>query len=482
MRKYVLAMVGLVLVCLLAALGTASASPDTVTVDSTTDVSDGDTSSISALKADPGTDGVISLREAIEAAENTAGSDTIEFNIPTTDAGYEVSGVSGTWTISLTSVLPYLTDGGTIISGSTQAEYQGDPNPDGPEIEISGASMGFESCLTIRSAGNVIEGLVINSCGYHGICIYATSATTNTVSGNYIGTDATGTLDRGNACNGVYIGTDASNNTVGGDTEGQRNVISGNGADGVRIMDGNGNTISGNYIGVDASGSSVLANQNGIGISDDAANNVVGGDSEGQRNIISGNEYGGVYLVGSPVMSNTIAGNYIGTDVSGTLDSGNGEDGVSISSGAHNNTIGPNNLIAHNDDYGVRVDGSGTTGNTITQNATHSNGLLGINNWDGGNTELPPPVVCGASCAAITGTAPPNALVEVFTGPDNEGKTYLSTTSADGGGDWGVVGPFTLDTYVTATATDGSGNTSEFSAEAAGVCHQVFVPLTMKMY
>ena len=72
--------------------------------------------------------------------------------------------------------------------------------------------------------------------------------------------------------------------------------------------------------------------------------------------------------------------------------------------------------------------------------------------------------------------------MEVFTGPDEEGKTYLATALADGAGQWGLVGPFTLDTYVTATATDASGNTSEFSAEVEAFCYPVFVPLAVKRY
>jgi len=73
--------------------------------------------------------------------------------------------------------------------------------------------------------------------------------------------------------------------------------------------------------------------------------------------------------------------------------------------------------------------------------------------------------------------------VEVSTGPDEEGKRYLATASADGKGIWIALGPFTLDTYVTATATDASGNTSESSAQlTAGDCYPVFLPLGMRNY
>jgi hypothetical protein len=612
MRKHALAIIALVLLSFVAALGTASASPDTVTVNSTTEVVDGNTSSISALKASPGSDGVISLPEAIYAANNTAGSDTIEFNIPTSDAGYEVNGITGTWTISLTSSLPALSGGGTIISGTTQAVYQGDLNVDGPEIEISGASMSTGECLRIQSAGNVVHGLVINSCPTHGVNIIGASATGNTVSGNYIGTDATGSSDLGNGQNGVEIRDGAQDNVIGGDSPGERNVLSGNAWNGVRISTGSGNIISGNYIGTDASGSSALANDaTGVGILGDAANNVVGGDTEAERNIIAASKQYGVHLGGSGVVSNRVSGNYIGTDVTGTLDRGNawggvfiwtgaqnntvggdtegernvisgndrdgvvigddatvnnvvcgnyigtdasgnadlanswngvwitggaqnntvggqaagernvisgngwsgvdisgtdsngntvlgnyigtdetgaldrgnGKDGVRIESSAQNNTVGPDNLIAYNTECGVSVYYSQTTGNTVTQNSIHSNDDMGIQLFYGGNGNIPAPAVTAASTRYAMGTAGAGDTVEVFTGPDAEGKQYLGTTSADGNGIWLALGPFTLDTWVTATATDASGNTSRFSAWAVpGDCSPVFVPLTMKGY
>jgi hypothetical protein len=678
MRKYVLAIVGLVLLCVLAAVGTADGAADTVTVDSTTDVSDGDTSSISNLIANPGSDGVISLREAIEAANNRAGPDTIEFDIPLTDPGYEVSGISGTWTIAPTSSLPTLTDGGTIISGTTQAAHQGDLNPDGPEIEISGASLSAVHCLVIQSADNVVHGLVVNRCPLTGVLIQMTGADYNTVSGNYIGTDASGSSGLGNKIgvaigdgaqgnvvggdtpeernvisgnsqyglyifnddadrnivSGNYIGTDATgtqglgntekgvaiaygpqDNTVGGDTEGERNIISGNGGVGVSISEdgttnntvsgnyigtvmsgtqalgntGDGvqisagaqnntiggdtegernvissnrmgvsivgtdtmsNTVSGNYIGTDVAGSSDLGNAfAGVKIAAGAQNNTVGGQTAGERNVISGNNFygveisgsgadgntvlgnhigtdaagtqvlgntydgirigdgaqdnaiggqtaagrniiaastwNGVYIKGSGTDGNTIAHNYIGTDVTGTQDKGNTYNGVRIDDAAQDNTVGPNNLIAYNDRCGVYVDGTGTTSNTITQNSIHSHGgsYLGIDLNAGGNNEiLAPASVSVDGCFTVSGTADPGDTVEVFTGPDEEGKRYLATGVADGLGDWEVVGPFKFDTYVTATATDASGNTSEFSAQTAAYCYPVFLPLGVKRY
>ena len=84
------------------------------------------------------------------------------------------------------------------------------------------------------------------------------------VSGNYIGTDATGLLDRGNTApggRGIYI-FNSANNTIGGTTAAERNVISGNDNEGL-LLEGagtTGNVIRGNYIGVKADLSGTLGN------------------------------------------------------------------------------------------------------------------------------------------------------------------------------------------------------------------------------
>ena len=97
-------------------------------------------------------------------------------------------------------------------------------------------------------------------------------------------------------------------------------------------------------------------------------------------------------------------------------------------------------------------------------------------------TNSPRPPSAADPCT-VSGTAVAGDTVEVFTGPDEEGKTYLATALADVSGDWDVVGPFNFDTYLTATATNASGNTSEFSTQvAAGDCYPVFLPLGVKNY
>jgi hypothetical protein len=364
----------------------------TVTVDSTTDVSDGDTSSITNLIANPGPDGVISLREAIAAANNTSGDDTIAFNIPAaTDSGCNAG--TGVCTIQPTSVLPALSGGGTTIDGYTQlgALQATDTTSATLKIEFDGTNAGAGvDGFNLNSSNNLIRGLAINRFSAYGVRIYGSFTTGNTVSGNYIGTDANGTTDLGNAYDGVRIGGSAQNNTIGGDVAGERNVISGNDWSGVYISgsDTTGNTVSGNYIGTDASGTTDLGNAyDGVRIRDGAQNNTIGGDAAGERNVISGNDEQGVYISGSGTMSNTVSGNYIGTDASGTLDRGNTWSGVYIDSGAQNNTIGGDtaderNVISGNDTSGVYIYSSDTTGNIVSGNyiGTDASGTASLGN------------------------------------------------------------------------------------------------------
>ena len=328
---------------------------------------------------------------------------------------------------------------------------------------------------------------VISANGCLGVGLGDPGTNENVVSGNYIGVDASGTAALGNGCEGVQISDGPQNNIIGGDTPEERNVISGNDGNGVRIIgsDTTGNTVSGNYIGTDASGTAALPNgANGMDIG--APNNTIGGLTPGARNVVSGNGANGVMLAGPDSHNNTVVGNYIGTDASGAAALPNTYNGVAISDGAANNTVGgaadsAGNVIAHNPDNGVMVDGSDSTGNTISRNSITANGGSGIRNQNGGNTELTPPTIASASCSSVSGTAPPNSTVEIFSDPADEGKRYEGTTTADGTGAFTWTGRIT-GPNVTATATDGAGNTSEFSMPFLGDCYRIYLPLVTKNF
>jgi len=207
----------------------------------------------------------------------------------------------------------------------------------------------------------------------------------------------------------------------------------------------------------------------GVEICCGARENTIGGDQNvgsgplGQGNLISDNGGSGVNIHGSGTMSNTVSGNYIGTDASASA-LGNGLHGVEISDGAQNNQIGGSgNTIAYNAGDGVRVEGATTTGNTITHNSIHDNGGQGIQNADGGNGELASPVLVGAVGDTVAGTASPGSTVEVFGDDADEGRFFLGNTTVDAQGHFEFVGSL-MGIYVTATAKDEAGNTSEFSS------------------
>jgi hypothetical protein len=102
-------------------------------------------------------------------------------------------------------------------------------------------------------------------------------------------------------------------------------------AHGIAIQNSSNNVIAGNFLGTDASGSVANSNQVGISVSGNSTNNTIGGTTPADRNIISANTVDGMQLFGAGVQSNVIAGNYIGLDVTGTIDMGNTNQGISIS-------------------------------------------------------------------------------------------------------------------------------------------------------
>ena len=132
----------------------------------------------------------------------------------------------------------------------------------------------------------------------NGIGISVSGGTDNKIQGNYIGTNAEGNTNLGNN-QGVVV-SNAPNNIIGGTTAAARNIISGNGTWGVLISEAEstGNRVQGNYIGISAAGDTTLGNVlDGVRIQADADNNTVGGTTAAARNIISGNGSDGVEIL-----------------------------------------------------------------------------------------------------------------------------------------------------------------------------------------
>ena len=281
--------------------------------------------------------GAGSLRQAILDANASGSPSSIVFNIPTTDPGF-----NGRWfTIRPTLPLPNITQDGTSIDGSTEAVFAGDTNPSGPEVELNGSLAPGAAGLELLSSGNRINDLVVDGFvgpGADGIGIIG-SGSNNVVTGSYIGLDPTGSMAVGNNQGvGIYAGT---GNRIGGTTAAERNVISGNAFNGIEILT-NGNVVEGNYVGTDASGTGAIGNgQEGIGLEESAGENVIGGSSPGAGNVSSGNAHCGVWVAGS---GNLVQGNYLGTDVTGTMLLGNAQDGVSV---GRNSVVGENRIIGN---------------------------------------------------------------------------------------------------------------------------------------
>lgn len=333
----------------------------------------------------------------------------------------------------------------------------------------------LESCSSGTRVGGTSAGARNLISGQAGTGVAIETSNGNTIEGNYIGTNAGGTAPVANGF-GVQL-AQASSNTIGGTTSGARNVISGNGSEAIRANSNvNGNTIEGNYIGTTASGVGALGNGVGVDFYGSDTNNIIGGTSSTTRNVISGNGADGVGLFNPGTNANTVEGNYIGTDSTGSAPIPNSGPGVDIITGASNNLIGGTapaaaNRIAYNS-TGVAVDGSATLGNSILGNSIFaSSTLVGIALTSGGNNNEPAPSITSVfksgTDTTISGVVTAGThRVEVFQNSscaDPEGRklvgaTTTSTTS------WSITVPAIPSPALTATSTDTStGNTSEFS-------------------
>lgn len=317
-----------------------------------------------------------SLRDAMLCADFTPGVDIIDFDI---------SGAPP-YNIYPTSALPEITEPVTI-DGSTEPDYI-----DKPIIVIDGTGAGSNANgITITAGNSTVRGLVINNFNDSGIKLINNGS--NTIAGNYIGVDYSGSVGNvGNYNNGIYI-FESPSNIIGGITPADRNIISGNRLRGIWIDDNSdgpsstsqGNQIRGNYIGINANGNdkipyktegSPVYQQIGVSIWD-GVNNVVGGVTSTHRNIISGNSWHGVYIWGSNGNNNTVQYNYIGTDNTGLISVGNCFDGTDRAGvflhNSVNNIIGGGaselgNVIAGNFGNGIIINGSGCTENLVASN------------------------------------------------------------------------------------------------------------------
>jgi CSLREA domain-containing protein len=241
---------------------------------------------------------------------------------------------------------------------------------------------------TVAGAGNLISGN-----GSDAVSIAGSGTNANRLEGNFIGTDASGSYALPNNSVGVWIGVGASNNIIGGTIPQAGNVISGNNGDGISVNDAEttGNEIWRNYIGTDALGNEAIPNlYNGIVLVNGTNNNLI------KKNLISGNGGDGVAIYDSATSNNKVQANYIGTDVTGMVALGNTYRGIVVAGGASENFI-RGNLISANGAAGIRLTDGGTEGNKVQGNLIGTditgkgplgNGYIGIRITDGAANNL----------------------------------------------------------------------------------------------
>ena len=465
---------------------------------------------------------VCTLRTAIEETNASASLDTIEFNIPTSDPGYQ-GAPNFEFVIQPGTPLPPITDP-VSINGYSQpgAQVNAVASPGASDavllIEIDGTNSIIDG-LTITAGSSTVKGLVINRFTQNALIL--STGNGNLVEGNYLGTDVTGTVDRGSGRSGISIQTGSSNNTVGGTMPAARNLLSGNEWYGIVVSSAGttGNQILGNYIGSDVDGTTGLGNTlSGVKLEVSSDSTTVGGAAA--RNIISDNQQYGVFIGAST--GNIVQGNNIGTDVNGAA-LGNASNGVRINSTASNNTIGgtaagAGNVIANNGGRGISVANTVGAGNAFLGNSIYNTTNLGIDLRDGtedafgvtqndaGDGDIGPndlmnfPVIYVASLSGgnitVTGEARPGATVKFFEADGDasghgEGQTFIAS-KVEGSGDDSNGGAGTTDATanqftfifaqgsivggdeITATATDAGNSTSEFSLNVT-----VTVPATL---
>jgi CSLREA domain-containing protein len=370
-----------------------------------------------------------SLRAAIREADTEAGSDSIVFNIPG----------SGVKTIDPHSELPHIT-GPVLINGYTQGaatpntESLGQGDNANLLVELSGANtadtFGING-LTVDpgGVGTLIEGLVINRFSGTGLILKDDA----TVQGNFIGTGPGGNAAHGVGFDAIFNDAHAQ---VGGVAPSARNLISGNGRDGVN---GNGTfTVQGNYIGTQRDGESPLPNAD-----------------SGIRLFTSGSTIGGAS-----------AGNVIAFNGSDAIPDA---DGITIFNTSQGNSISRNRIFS-NRDLGIDLNNDGVTPNDLGDGDTGPNELQNF------------PVITsatrgGAGALTIDGrlrsTPSRTFTLEFFKNPPggDEGATLIGTTMVSTDGVTGLA-TFTfhppksaaLGDRITTTATNANDSTSEFSA------------------
>lgn len=327
-------------------------------------------------------DGVCTLREAIIAANTNTASGAAAGECAAGAAGLDTIAFAipgaGVKTITPTSTPPVITEA-VFINGYTQGVSSPNTNP---------LNAGINAVLQIELNCAATGGLTVNAANsvIRGLNVHSSlgdeitvNASNVTIAGNFLGTNPAGTA-RASGGSRAIRQESGDNNVIGGPNAADRNLMSGDLAGEIFLNSGNGTLIQGNYIGTDITGTLALgAPLAGSTISSNGATNTML-----LGNLISGNAGPGAGIQGGGV----IQGNLIGTQRDGVSPLGNAS-GLQISGGflVGGTSPGQANIIAFNQ-VGIRVS-SNSPGNGILGNSIFSHQALGIVLALGGGNSVP---------------------------------------------------------------------------------------------
>jgi hypothetical protein len=284
-------------------------------------------------------------------------------------------------------------------------------------VVIEGYSQPGASVNTVTTGTNAVPKIVLSG------------AKAPSIAGNYIGTDAAGTTAVANQGTGVVTAFNSTNNTIGGTSSADRNLISGNGSQGVELSSNN-NIVQNNLIGTDKTATKDLGN---------GLNGIV------------------VTRSGNTVSANTIAFNR--------------GDGVNISSNGTGNLLAGNSIFSNGGTsptkLGIDLDFDGVTPNDSLDTDTGPNTLQNFPVLTSAKTSKK-----GTTITSKLNSAPIKIFVVQFfsNASGNEGQKFIGQTGVSTDGSGNVTFTFkpalkVRKGKITATAIDTSGkNTSEFSA------------------
>lgn len=470
------------------------------------------------------------LRGALSRLDGITTTHVVEFDIPMSDSGCVAA--TGVCTITLAGELPEINPnsaGIVLIDGYSQPGAVANTNTpaDGgsnAQLKIVVNGNGAARGITFVRSG-ALRGLVIHGFPQNVAAVAFAIGNGGSVEGCFIGTDVSGTVAIPNGY-GVITGGNpfgggfTTNVRIGGNLPEQRNVISASINDGISLS-GAGHTVLGNLIGTNAAGTAALGNSVGIRLHGGSNfQQSVGGVSAAERNVISGNSSRGIVIGGAgPTHGTRVRGNFIGTDVTGTLPLGNAAFGIELNaetSGVQPPMVGgtlagEGNIIAFNGTQGV---GTRNNRGQVVGNQIFRNGQLGISSKAGDNGSASGRLVNDPGDADIPANKGQNfpefelfgvavgevvlqyrvdssvahasypLRVEFFRADGDEGIQLLGTqsyTSADAQLSKVVIlpqpiEPIGLTDVIVATATDADGNTSEFSYTEATMAIESAAP------